>query len=83
MTTKFIGIKEFRQNLASITNTSRIKNIRFIVLRKNIPVLQVTPLDEKDFALEKLNQEIALAKKHIKEGKCYTQEEIMKKFGLL
>lgn len=82
MTTKFIGLKEFRQNLAGYTKEAKLKNVRFIVLRKNVPVLEVKALDEKEFTLEKLAKEIAEARNQVKEGKVYTQEQIMKEFGL-
>ena len=82
MTTKFIGLKEFRQNLAGYTKEAKQKNIRFIILKKNVPVLEVKALDEKEFTLEKLAAEIADARKQVKEGKVYTQEQIMKEFGL-
>lgn len=83
MTTKLIGMKEFRQNMAKYTKKARVKNIRFIILRKNVPVLEIKTIDEKEFALEKLKKEIAEAEEDIKHGRVYTQEEMMKKFGLL
>ena len=82
MTTKLIGLKEFRQNIASFTKAARKKNIRFIVLKKNIPVLEVKAIDEKEFALEKLVTEIQQARKQVKQGKIYTQKQIMNEFGL-
>lgn len=83
MTTKFIGMKDFRTNISSYTKQAKKMNIQFIVLKKNIPVLEVKPIDEKTFALEKLAKEITKARLEIKQGKTYTQEEIMKEFGLL
>ena len=77
MTTKFIGLKDFRQNLAGYTKEAKVKNIRFIILKKNVPVLEVKALDEKDFTFEQLVQKTA------KEGKVYSQKQIMKEFGLL
>lgn len=82
MTTKFIGLKEFRQNLAGYTKQAKVKKIRFIILKKNIPVLEVKALDEKDFMLEKLAAEITEAREQVKTGKVYTQQEIMEEFGL-
>ena len=82
MTTKFIGLKEFRQNLAGYTKEAKLKNVRFIILKKNVPVLEVKSLDEKEFTLENLAGEITTARKQIKKGKTYTQEAILKEFGL-
>ncbi len=82
MTTKFIGLKEFRQNLAGYTRQAKIKHIRFIILKKNVPVLEVKALDEKEFTLEKLSLEIAEARKQVKEGKVYTHKQVIKMLGL-
>lgn len=82
MTTKLIGLKEFRQNIASFTNEARKKNIRFIVLKKNIPVLEVKAIDEKAFALEKMTTEIHEARQQVQQGKVYSQKEIMDEFGI-
>lgn len=83
MTTKFIGMKDFRANISSYTKQAKKMKIQFIILKKNIPVLEVKPIDEKTFALEKLAKEIAKARLEVKQGKTYTQNEIMKEFGLL
>lgn len=83
MTTQFIGLKDFRQNLATYTKKARAKQIRYVILKKNIPVLAVTPLDDKDATLEKLMADIATARQQVKRGQVHTQEEIMKEFGLL
>lgn len=82
MLTKFIGMRQFRDNLASYTKNTK-KGVRYVVLKKNIPVLEVRPIDEKQFAMEKLSAELEEAEKNVREGKVYTQEEIMKEFGLL
>lgn len=83
MITKFIGVKDFRQNMAEYTAQANKKKIKFIILKKNIPVLEVNPIDEKEYAYVKLSKELDDSEKQIKEGKFYTQKEVMKKFGLL
>jgi hypothetical protein len=82
MTTKFIGLKDFRQNLAGYTKEAKLKNVRFIILKKNVPVLEVKALDEKEFTMEKLAAEIAVARQQVKEGKVYTHEQVVKMLGL-
>lgn len=81
MTSKFIGMKEFRNNLSGTIKKARKKNITYIVLRKNVPVCEVKPIDEKEFAMKALERQIREAEQQIKEGKVYSQEEIMKEFG--
>ncbi len=83
MTTKLIGLKEFRQNLSHYTKVANAGNIRFIILKKNIPILEVKPLDEKNFVIEKLAKEVGEAREQVKSGKVYTQAQIMQEFGLL
>lgn len=83
MTIQFVGLKEFRQNLAHYTKKAKQKNTRYIVLRKNVPVLEIRAIDEKDFLLEKLSDEINLARKDVKKGNIRTQQDILKEFGVL
>ena len=83
MTTKFVGMKDFRQNMSQYTAQANNKKIKFIVLKKNIPVLEINPIDEKEYAYTKLSKELDESEKQIKQGKSYTQEEVMNEFGLL
>lgn len=83
MTIKTIGIKEFRQNITSLWKKARKKNIKYIVMYHASPILEVTPIDKKTAALEKLAAEIAEAREQVKRGEVYTQEEIMEEFGLI
>ena len=48
-----------------------------------MPILEITPIDAKEYAYIKLSEEIKKSEKQIKEGKYSTQEEVMKEFGLL
>ena len=82
MKTKFVGMKEFRQNLASYTKKSRVGNVRYIIMKKNIPVLEVRPINEKIFAREMLKEKLDRAYEQYKRGECYTHEEVMKELGL-
>ncbi len=79
MTTKFVGLKDFRQNLTKYVD----KNVRLIVLKKNVPILEVNPIDEKEYAYMKLRKELDEAEQQIREGKFHSQEEVMKEFGLM
>lgn len=61
-------MKEFRQNLAQYTDLAMIKGIRFIVLRKNKPVLDVRPTNEAFVATQKLKKELREAEKQVRGG---------------
>jgi len=83
MITKFIGMKDFRQNISKYTKEANKKNIKYIILKRNVPVLEINPIDEKKIAYTKLNEELNESEKQIKKGDFYTQNEVMKEFGLL
>ena len=54
MTTKFIGIKEFRQNISKLAKRSIKNNQRLVVLNRNTPIFEVNPLSGADQTLESL-----------------------------
>ena len=83
MTTRLVGLKDFRQNLASYTKSAQQKNIRYVVLKKNVPVLEVKSIKAGGIIIEQLAADIATARQQIKRGQSYTQNQIMKEFGLL
>ncbi len=82
MTTKFVGLKEFRQNLASLTEEVSGGKVRLIVLKKNKPVLKIDPINLKEFTLEALKKDIAEAREQVKRGEVYTAEEVRRRLGL-
>lgn len=82
MTTKFIGVKEFRQNIAKITERSRKNNERLIVLRRNVPLFEVRPLSKKDMILEKLLLDIQEGLEDKEKGDVYSQDAVEKMLGL-
>ena len=47
------------------------------------PILEVKPIDEDELFIEKYAKDIAEAREQVKRGEVYTEEEIMKEFGLL
>ncbi|HEC30637.1 MAG TPA: type II toxin-antitoxin system Phd/YefM family antitoxin [Candidatus Yonathbacteria bacterium] len=82
MNTKFVGTKELRQNMAKITKDAQKKNERIIVLRKNKPVFELRPLSDEASLIESFRKDIEEAQGQARRGEVYTQEEILKEFGL-
>ena len=82
MTTKIIGLKEFRQNLSSYTQKINGGDICLIVLNKNRPVLKVFPISEGEFILEHYVQEVAQARQEVKNGKVKSLKQVRKNLGL-
>ena len=81
MTTKLIGLKEFRLNLSSYTKEVESKQIRIIVLKKNKPVFEINPITLKEFTLEGLRKDVEKARKQVRKGEVYTLEEAKKILG--
>ncbi|MFA5820652.1 MAG: hypothetical protein WC873_00865 [Candidatus Gracilibacteria bacterium] len=82
MTTKMIGIKEFRKNFTAIWKHAHLKDIRYIVMNHSVPVLEVLPLKKKKETREEFIASIKEAREQFKRGEYYTQEEMMKEFGI-
>jgi len=82
MTTKIIGIKEFRKNITNIWKDIKRKNVRFIVMHHSTPVLEVNPIHEDRLVLEKLANEIQEAREQMKKGEVYSEAEVYKELGL-
>ena len=83
MTTKMIGVKEFRQNMARFSDEARRKNQRLIILRKNEPIFELKPLSKEDVILEKLIMDVDDALDDMKNNKIYSHQEIKSLFGLV
>ena len=82
MTTKFIGIKEFRSNLSALSKAARRRDIRYVVMNKNKPVLDVRPITEQEATLESLAARVAEAREDVKAGRVYTLAEVKTRLGL-
>jgi hypothetical protein len=77
MTTKVIGIKEFRNNINSLWEEACKKQIRYVVMRHSVPIWEVNPIDEDALILEKFGDEILAAEKRIDNGEYTTHEELV------
>lgn len=82
MTTKLIGIKEFRRNLTKFSREAQKKDVHFIVMRHSVPLMRVSPLSCKELELEQLKADIAEARAQIKRGEVYSLEEIKTELGI-
>lgn len=82
MTTKIIGIKDFRQNITSIWKEAREKNISYIVMHHTVPIFKVDPIDEEEMILESLVKDVGEAREQVKKGKVYSEAEVYKKLGI-
>lgn len=81
MTTKTVGIKEFRADIARFAKKARKGNVRYIVMNRNSPLFEIKPFAENE-GLENVFADITAAEKEIKAGRVYSQEQIEKMLGL-
>ena len=44
MTTRFIGVKEFRQNMTRLCKEMERKNFCLVIMRHSTPIFRVTPI---------------------------------------
>ena len=82
MTTKFVGTKQLRQNMARIARKARQNNERLIVLRKNQPIFELRPLSDEDSLIESFRRDIERAKDDKRLGRIKSQAEVEKMLGL-
>ena len=82
MSTKLIGVKEFRQNIAAYHKKAVKNGWTYLVLKRNEAIFEVKPIIKKEAALKKLAAEIAEARASAKSGKLYSLGEVRKKLGL-
>jgi hypothetical protein len=82
MTTKIIGIKEYRQNITSLWKEAREKNIRYIVMYHTKPIFEVNPLQDEEFIMESLQKDVKKARKQVKNGEVISHEALMEEFGI-
>ncbi len=83
MTTKFVGIREFRQNITGLYKKAQKEGIRYIVLNKNKPFFEVRPLSEKDSSLERLLAITTEAHGDVRAGRVYSLENLEKELGII
>jgi hypothetical protein len=82
MTTKFVGVKELRQDMAKISREATKKRQHVIVLHKNKPLFELRPLSHADMELWSFNLDIKKAKASVREGKVYSNKQVRTMLGL-
>lgn len=80
MTTKLIGIKEFRQNISGYVKKAQKGNVSYIVTNRNRPLFEIKPFAE-DLEMMDLFDDIMKAREDIKKGRVHTQAEILAEFA--
>ncbi len=82
MQTKLIGVREFRQNMATLYEEAKKNNLRYVVLNHNQPIFKVEPLNEEDVIIEKLAIDIEEAREDVRRSRVSSLEEVCERLGL-
>ena len=82
MKTKLVGIREFRQNMASYSQKIKKNNWSYVVLSHNEPLFKVEPFDEDEYILKKFAKEIEVGLEDVRQGRVYTPEEVRRHLGI-
>ncbi len=75
MNTKFVGIKEFRKNIAKYARESL--ETRHIIVSHNKPIFEIKPFDKVE-SLDSLFEAILEAKEDVAAGRVHSHEEVLK-----
>lgn len=81
ITTQMIGLKEFRSNITTLWKKAQKRGIRYIVMHHSRPVFEVNPVMQDDILVQ-LASDISKARQTAKQGRVYTQEQVLKRLGL-
>ena len=74
--TKFVGIKEFRQHIAEYAKTAREKKQRIVVMNRNKPLFEIKPFAD-DVYLDSFVASILEAEADLADGgRTFTHEAI-------
>jgi len=79
MNTKFIGVKDFRQNIANYAKKAQNKSTRFVVMNRNKPLFEIKPFAD-DVYLDSFVESVLEAEREVKKGNFVTEEEIIAEF---
>ena len=82
MATQYVGLKEFKAKINDYAAKVQKKNARFVVMKKNKPLFEVTPLNDEAYYSEEFRKGIKRALADVKAGRVYSSEEVRKYLGI-
>jgi len=84
MSVKFVNMREFRHNMAGISREARKKNQRIVILKRNLPIFELTPIigDEEGLYKEEFVHGLLESLKQAGRGKMSSLKEAKKDLGL-
>ena len=82
MNVQFIGIKEFRQNMAAICAAAVKKGQQLIIMRKNKPLFELRPLKPSQEGYAEFLRGVQESREDVKKGRSYSLKEVEKLLGM-
>jgi antitoxin (DNA-binding transcriptional repressor) of toxin-antitoxin stability system len=81
MNTKFIGVKDFRQNISDYAKRAQKGDARYIVMNRNKPLFEIKAFADDEY-LDSFVADILKAEADMARGNVHTQGEVMKELGI-
>ena len=81
MNIKFIGVKEFRQNISDYAKRASTGETRFIIMNRNRPLFEIKPFP-KDEYLDSFVASMIEAQADAESGRVILHDDLVKKLGL-
>jgi len=81
MNTKFIGIKDFRQNISDYAKRAQKGDYRFVIMNRNKPLFEIKPFAD-DVYLDSFVASVLEAEADVAKGNYHTEAEVMKELGI-
>ncbi|MFH1047543.1 MAG: hypothetical protein V1738_04530 [Patescibacteria group bacterium] len=82
MNVQFVGMKEFRQNMATIADRAHKKKQHIIIMRKNKPVFELRPIEPTTEGYAEFLLSLQAARGEIANGKAYSSKKVEDMLGL-
>ena len=81
MNTKFVGVKDFRQNMADYAKRARKGDTRFVVMNRNKPLFEIKPFADDEY-LDSFVASMLEAEADVAAGRTISHSKLVKKLGL-
>ncbi|MCA9362082.1 type II toxin-antitoxin system Phd/YefM family antitoxin [Candidatus Kaiserbacteria bacterium] len=81
MNTKFVGVKEFRQNISDYAKKAQQGKSRFVVMNRNKPLFEIKPFKNGEFT-DEFVASVRQGEADMAAGRVYTEAEVMEKLGI-
>lgn len=81
MNTKFIGVKDFRQNISDYAKRAQKSDTRYIVMNRNKPLFEIKAFAEDEY-LDSFISDVLKAEADVAAGRVISHNELIKKLGL-